>query len=232
MDLRYKLSSRSQDEGDGEGLSSSVASGVGHLSWRRRWTVGVEGRENGEQETARLSGTGLSTTHDVSALSYDGDRVLLDGRGNSVLGKLDVFEQVSINGWRGEFDDWLWNISASDFDWDVTVLVKVDTSVRLGVHLTEELLLNPRVVGTNDMLAILPGTFTGASRPSSAATTGASTSRLVGGIPSTATASSTGEAASSAAVAECAIGLKCWLSSRTVAAMGRWSWIEGWGSTG
>lgn len=153
VDLRDKLSGWGEDEGSGVGLSSSVAS----LGGRGDWAEGVGGGENGEEETTSLSGTSLGTGHQVSATSDDGDRVFLDWGGGGVSSKGNVLEENRVDGRVGELNDWLGNTGTSSFDWDIGVLVKVDTGglVESISDITVELLLEPWVSLT-DNVAVSP----------------------------------------------------------------------------
>lgn len=133
--LRDQFSSRGEDETSRVSLSPGRVAAVAGLG-RGRGANAKHGVEDGEEETGRLSGTGLCTGHQVSAASDDGDRVLLDWGGGLVSGELDILEQTRVDGRVGFGEDGarLGDTLTGGLDRDVGVLVKVDTG-RLGGQL-------------------------------------------------------------------------------------------------
>jgi hypothetical protein len=132
VDLGDELSSGSEDEGSRVGLSARV-SGVGVASvGGRRGSLGTGGEgggEDGEEETAGLSRTGLGAGHEVSTTGDDGDGVLLDGGRGGVSGRVDVLDQDRVEGRAGELGDGLGDVSTGSLDGDRLVLVEVDSGV-------------------------------------------------------------------------------------------------------
>jgi len=123
VDLRDQLSSRGENQSGGVRLSSSVAL----LHRRGLRTVAEESGEDGEEETTSLSGTGLGTSHEVSATSDDGDGHLLDWGGGGVSRVGDVLEQDRVDGRVGELGHGLGHSATSRLDRDVGILVEIDT---------------------------------------------------------------------------------------------------------
>ena len=121
--------------------------------------------ENREQETTSLSGTSLSTSHQVTAAHDDGNRVLLNWGRDLIMSEFDVLDQVVIERRVGELENWLWNIVSRSFNWDIIVLLEVDTSLLFGwvVLNTEELTLHADVGRARNMLAITPLSITRAT---------------------------------------------------------------------
>lgn len=126
--------------------------------WGRRRAIDESLGENGEQETTSLSRTSLCTSHQVTTAHDDRDGVLLNWGGNLVVGKLDILEQVVIERRVGELEDWLWDIVSGSLDWDIIILLEVDTGLLFGwvVCNTEELALHTWVGWTRDVFAITP----------------------------------------------------------------------------
>jgi len=161
VDLRDELTSGSEDERAGVCFPSAEAA-LSHLGGRWGWAVGEESRKDGEEETTRFTGTGLGTAHEITAELDNGDGVLLNGGRVGVARELDVFEEVSVDGRRGECGHRLGNVSSTGLDGDVTVLVEVDTHglVETVAFLTEELLLKTGIVRGGNVLTVLPLTCT------------------------------------------------------------------------
>ena len=88
------------------------------------------------------------------------------------MSKLDVPEEMVIERRVGELEDGFGDIVSRGFDWDIVILLEVDTSLLLGwvVGYTEELTLDAGVCWTCDMLAVLPCAITAAASGSNAAT--------------------------------------------------------------
>lgn len=174
VDLRDKLTSGSEDQRGrvGFALATKLASRTGGHS---RGAVDKGLRENGEEETTSLSGTSLSTSHEIAATHDDRDRVLLDGGGNLVVGELDVAAKVLVQGRSGELVDRLGDVLAGSLNGDVVVLLEVDTSVLLGriiIGNTEKLTLDTGVSRTGNVLSVAPLSIARtASRVSSVITT-------------------------------------------------------------
>jgi hypothetical protein len=118
--------------------------------------------EDGEEETTSLSGTGLSTSHQVTATHDDGNGVLLDRCGNVVTSELDVGDEVVVEGRVGEGGDGLRNALTGSLNRDVVVVGEVDTCRRrdtLLLGFTEKVTLDARVVGAGHVLAIDPASI-------------------------------------------------------------------------
>lgn len=81
------------------------------------------------------------------------------------MGKLDVANEMIIERWVGELGDWLWYIVTRCLDWDVVVLLEVDTSLLLSwvIEDTKELALETCVGRTSDVLALGPASVSTAS---------------------------------------------------------------------
>lgn len=126
MDLGNQFTSRSQDQSGGVSLSSTVT--VTSVGWSLGTSV-EHGVEHGEKETGSLAGTGLGTSHQVTASSDDGDGVLLNRGWGLVSSVFDVLEQNGVDGrvGVGKYSDGFWDTVTSSFDGDVGVLVKVET---------------------------------------------------------------------------------------------------------
>ena len=89
------------------------------------------------------------------------------------MSKLDVTDQVVIQRWVGEGENWLWDVGSGSLDWDIVVLLEVDTSLLLGrvVLDAEELALETLVGWAGSVLALLPGAVTASAGDTAAATT-------------------------------------------------------------
>ncbi|ROV91474.1 hypothetical protein VSDG_07154 [Cytospora chrysosperma] len=177
VNLGDQLTGWGEDERGGVSLAltaevASLASGN-----RRRARL-VSLRQNGEEETSSLSGTSLSTSHQVTTAHDDGNGVLLDGCGHQVAGERNVGDQVVVQRGVAEGKDRVWHVLARGLDGNVVVLLEVDTSVLLRrvVGCTEELALDARVGGARNVLAIVPSTIPRAPSVSAAAAAAAATS--------------------------------------------------------
>jgi len=151
-------------------LTAELASGIsGH--GRRAVDEGL--REDGEQETTRLSGTSLSTGHQITTTHNDGDRVLLDRSGNLVVSKLDIAAEMLIQRRSGELVDRLRNLMTRSLNGNVIVLLEVDTGVLLRgvIGGTKKLALDTGVSRARNVLSIAPLAIT---RAASSVTTTAS----------------------------------------------------------
>jgi hypothetical protein len=176
-DLRHKLTSGSKDQ---RGWVSLALAEVGTCgSWGSRRTVDEGLREDGEQEATRLSGTSLGTSHQITTTHDDWNGVLLDWCWNLVVSKFDVLEEMVIKGRVGEREDWLWDVLTGGLDWDIIVLLEVDTGLLLAwvVCYTEKLALLARVGWSSSVLAILP--CTGSTTTGRAGTTSVASSTWV-----------------------------------------------------
>lgn len=186
VDLRDQFSSRREDQRGGVDLSSGRVR-VGRGVHRRSGRSGLEqGVQDGEQETTRLSGTGLGTGHQVSVVGDDGDRVLLNGRGGRIVRELDVVEQDGVDGRRRELGQRIGNTGTGGLDGNIGVLVKVDTGRLVDpiVDFTVKFLLHPHVPVTSDMFPVLPRTESiGNSRRTTAETTSRGGTTTGRGIP-------------------------------------------------
>jgi hypothetical protein len=78
------------------------------------------------------------------------------------MGELDVHQEMVIKGGVGELEDGLWNIMAGSLDWNIVVLLEVDTGLLLAwvIGDTEELALETGVWWSSSVLAILPCSVT------------------------------------------------------------------------
>lgn len=63
----------------------------------------------------------MGTGHQVSPISDNRDRVLLDRGRGLVTSQFDVRKQVRVKRWVGEFRDGFRNSITSGFDWDISV---------------------------------------------------------------------------------------------------------------
>jgi hypothetical protein len=74
----------------------------------------------------------------------------------------NIFQKDGVQGRIGKRRNGLRNTSASGFDRDVVIFVKVDTSVLYGsvFGITKELLFHTHVATANDMFAVFPGAHT------------------------------------------------------------------------
>lgn len=170
VDLRHKLSGGSKHKGSGVGLLVHV-SRASRL-WGGGGTVEEGLGQNGEEESSGLTRTGLGTGHQVSASSNNGDRVLLDGGGLVVSSKLDVSQQVLLEGRRGESVDGLGHVVTGGLDGNLVVVIKVDTGglESLVVSNAEDFNLGSLVPGAGDMLTIHERALGGVSEATSVAT--------------------------------------------------------------
>jgi hypothetical protein len=156
VDLGDQLTGGSQNQGGGVGLALTTKL-TSSTSGDRRRTVEEGLRQDGEEETTSLSGTGLGTGHQIAATHDDGNGVLLDGGGNPVAGHLDVAAQVLIQRRGGELVNRLRDVLAGSLDGNVVVLLEVDTGVLLGrvVGSTEELTLDAGVGGSSIAVSLV-----------------------------------------------------------------------------
>lgn len=92
------------------------------------------------------------------------------------MGELDVLEEVIIERRVGELEDWLWDIVAGSFNWDIIVFLEVDTGLLLAwvVSDTEELALNTWVGWSSNVLSLDPSSITATSRSRTTTTAAAS----------------------------------------------------------
>lgn len=157
VNLRDKLTGGGQNQRGGIGLALA-AKLTGSTGRDGRGAVDESLREDGEEETTSLAGTGLGASHQITATHDDGDGVLLDGSRNLVAGHLDVAAEVLIQRGGGELVNSLGDIATGGLDGDVVVLLKVDTGVLLGrvVGSTKELTLDSRVRRAGNVLAVSP----------------------------------------------------------------------------
>lgn len=174
VNLGDQLTGGGEDQRGGVSLALTAETTRAGGSCRRARLVGL--RQDGEEETTSLSGTSLSTSHQVTTAHDDGNGVLLDRCRHGVAGEPDVGDQVVIQRGVAEGEDGLRHVLARGLDGDVVVLLEVDTSVLLGrvVGSTEKFALDARVGRARDVLAVLPSTITRA--PRSVASTAASAS--------------------------------------------------------
>jgi hypothetical protein len=158
-DLGDKLTSRSKNEGSRVSLALTA---VAVLTTRRSrgsgGTVLESLREDREKETTSLSGTGLGTSHEITATHDNGDRVLLDRGGDNIAGELNVGDQVVVQRGVGELSNGLGDVVTGGLNGNVIVVGKVNTSLLLGgvVGNTEQLTLHAGVGGTGNVLAVAP----------------------------------------------------------------------------
>jgi len=143
-------------------LTAELASGI---SGHGRRAVEERLREDGEQETTRLSGTSLSTGHQITTTHNDGNRVLLDRSGNLVVSELDVAAKMLVQRRSGELVNRLRNLMTRSLNGNVIVLLEVDTSVLLRrvVGGTEKLALDTGVSRARNVLSIAPLAITRAA---------------------------------------------------------------------
>jgi hypothetical protein len=157
-DLRDKLTGGSENQRGGVSLALTTKL-TGGISRHGRRTVEESLRENREQETTSLSGTGLGTSHQITTVANDGDRVFLDRCGDLVVSELDVAAQMLIQGRSGELVNGLRNILTGSLNGNVVVLLEVDTGVLLGRIVgsgAEKLALDTGVSRAGNVLSIAP----------------------------------------------------------------------------
>lgn len=159
VDLRHQFSRRGKDKGARIDLSSRGVR-VGVVDGRGLRASFEQRVQDREQETTGLSGTSLSTSHQVTTVVDDGDRVLLHGRRRGVMCKLDIVQKNWVDRRRGEFQNRVGNAGTGSLDGNVGVLVEVDTRrlVNSVIDLAVELLLHPHVPVSRNVLSILPRT--------------------------------------------------------------------------
>jgi len=124
VNLRRKLTgwSENQRRWVGFALASETS-----LLWSRCSRSSLEGlRKNWEQETTSLSGTGLSTSHQVTAAHHDWNRVFLHWRWHLVTCEVDVGDKVIIERWVGERSDGLWHALSGSLHWNIVIFLEVD----------------------------------------------------------------------------------------------------------
>ncbi|MBE3045079.1 hypothetical protein IMZ48_21500 [Candidatus Bathyarchaeota archaeon] len=145
--------------------------------------------QDGEEESTRLSGSGLSAGHEVTAAHDDGNRVLLNGSRNLVVREEDVLDQNVVERGAGEFEDRIGNIVTRRLDGNVVVKPEVDARLLLRgvVGDAEELTLKVGVVGGGSMLSVDP--LANARAPATTTT------------PSTAVSTTTTESAAATSIA-------------------------------
>jgi hypothetical protein len=164
VDLRDELTGWGKDQRGWVrlALTAKVSSGVG---WSCGRAVDESLGQDWEEETTSLSGTGLGTSHQVTATHDDWDGVLLDWSWDLVVSKLDVADEMVVKRWVGELGDWLWDVVSGGLNWDIVVLLKVDTGLLLGwvIKDTEELTLDTWVGWASNVLAVAPLSVTAAT---------------------------------------------------------------------
>jgi len=161
VNLRNKFTGRGENEcGRVRDSVTSVTSGS--LSGRgRTGTLSEEGGKDREEETSSLSGTGLGTSHQITASVDDGDRVFLDWSRSTVTSEGDVLEEVRVDR-RKELGNRFRDFSSGSLDGDVGVSVEVDSG-SLGVSVTdftEQILLYTWVGRSRHVFAVLPTSVT------------------------------------------------------------------------
>jgi len=72
--------------------------------------------------------------------------------------EIDVLEEMVIERRVGEFQDWLGDIVAGSFDWNIIVLLEVDTGLLLGwvISYAKQLSLEAWVRWSSNMLPVTP----------------------------------------------------------------------------
>lgn len=157
VNLRDKFTSRGENESSRVGDSVASVSARSLSGRGRTGALSEEGGEDREEETSSLSGTGLGTSHQITASVDDRDGVLLDGSRSAVTSEGDVLEEVSVDR-RKELGNGFRYFSSGSLDGDVGVGVEVDTSsLRVSISdFTEEVLLYTRVGSSRHVFAVLP----------------------------------------------------------------------------
>jgi diaminopimelate decarboxylase len=98
------------------------------VSRRGRWTI-LEGlRKDWKEETTSLARASLSASHQIAASHNNGNRVFLDRCGGSVSRKLDVAQEMIIEGRVCEGGDCFGNICTRSLNGDIIVIGEVDSS--------------------------------------------------------------------------------------------------------
>jgi hypothetical protein len=179
-DLRDKLTGGSKDQGGGISLALASKASSGSSRWCG-WASQESLRQDGEQETTSLSGTGLGTSHQVTATHNNGNGVFLDGGGNFVVSELNVLQQVLVERGVGELEDRLRDIVSRGLDWNIIILLEVDTGLLFGgvIQDAEELTLKTWVGRAGDVFALSPLSVTAATGSSSTSRSWVAVSVLV-----------------------------------------------------
>jgi hypothetical protein len=176
---RFERQAHGWEQGGGIGLAltSEISAGA---CWGSRRTVDESLGQDWEQETASLSRTSLSTSHQVSATHDDWDGILLNWCWNLVVSELDVFEEMVVKRRVCELEDRLGDIVTRGFDGDIIVLLEVDASLLLGwiVCHAEKFPLQTCVGRSSDMLAISPGSVTATTSRDISTASATSSSRV------------------------------------------------------
>jgi hypothetical protein len=75
-----------------------------------------------------------------------------------VMCEIDVLEEMVIERRVGEFQDWLGDIVAGSFDWNIVVLLEVDTGLLFGwvISYAKQLSLETWVGWSSNMLSVTP----------------------------------------------------------------------------
>ncbi len=92
--------------------------------------------------------------------------------------EIDILQEMVIERRVGEFQDWLGDIVAGSFDWNIVILLEVDTGLLLGwvISYAKQLSLETGVRGSGNMLSVTPLPIASAA---SGRRSGATTSRRV-----------------------------------------------------
>ncbi len=93
-----------------------------------------------------------------------------------VLCEFNIMDKMVVQRWVGEFEDRLRHIVSRSFDWDIVVLLEVDTSLLLGwiIDDTEEFALYTWIGWARDVFAVPPLSITTTSSRDCTATTAGS----------------------------------------------------------
>lgn len=223
VNLGNQLTGRSKDQRCW--VSLALASKVATCTcWGWRWTVDESLGQNWEQETTSLSGTSLGTSHQIATTHDNWDGVLLNWGWDLVMSEVNVAEEMVVQRRVGELEDWLGDIVSGSLDWDIIVLLKVDTSLLLGwvVGDTEELALHTGVGWARNVLAVPPLSITTAASGDSAAATAGSRVAVCIGVEAAAAAAGAGVLPSAATTS----GRSSWArsKSRGSSPVATWSW--------
>lgn len=102
--------------------------------------------------------TYLRTSHQISPVCNDGNRILLNGSGGCVTSISNIFQQDWIKRRTSERCDRLWDVSTGSFDGNIVVFFKVDTGMLLGgiISFAVNLLLHAHITTADNVFAVFP----------------------------------------------------------------------------
>lgn len=156
-DLGDELTGRGEDERGGISLAlTTIAELTSSLRRQGGGSVLVSLGQDGEQETASLSGASLGTGHQITAVHDNRDGVLLNGSRSHVASGFDVGKEMVIQRGVRKGVGRLGDIVAGSFHGDIIVVGEVDTSRDLARIVGKEFAFQTRVGRAGDVLAVTP----------------------------------------------------------------------------